>query len=57
MRGHSFNIYAAREGEIVTHRITWTPDDQGRVRQHWQMSPDAGESWQDLFDGLYTRKK
>lgn len=44
-----------REGEEVLHRITWTPDDQVRVRQHWQMSPDSGESWQDLFDGLYTR--
>ncbi len=27
------------------------------VRQHWQVSKDAGESWQDAFDGLYTKQK
>ena len=28
-----------RDGDPITHRITWTPLDDGRVRQHWQGSP------------------
>lgn len=36
------------------HRISWTPLDDGRVRQHWEVSQDQGESWSDVFDGFYT---
>lgn len=43
------------KGEEITHRITWTPLDDGRVRQHWQTSAD-GEQWNDAFDGYYQRK-
>jgi len=35
-------------------RITWTPLDDGRVRQHWQASTDGGTTWSDLFDGYYA---
>jgi hypothetical protein len=38
------------------HRITWTPLDGGRVRQHWESSADAGATWSTLFDGLYARR-
>ena len=44
-----------REGDPITHRISWTPLDDGRVRQHWAVSPDAGETWHEVFDGYYTR--
>jgi hypothetical protein len=40
----------------VTDRIVWTPLEDGRVRQVWDMSSDGGRSWQLLFDGLYTRR-
>ncbi len=43
-----------RDGEPITHRITWTPLDDGRVRQHWQVTSD-GETWNDVFVGLYSR--
>lgn len=43
-----------RDGEPITHRITWTPLEDGRVRQHWEVSAD-GDSWNDVFVGLYTR--
>jgi hypothetical protein len=43
-----------RDGDPITHRIAWTPLDGGRVRQHWQVSAD-GETWNDVFMGLYTR--
>ncbi len=38
------------------NQITWTPNDDGSVRQHWEVSSDEGESWSTIFDGLYTKK-
>lgn len=42
------------DGGSVTHRITWTPNGDGSVRQHWETSTD-GEEWNTAFDGLYVR--
>jgi len=39
---------------IATHRITWTPNEDGSVRQQWDVSKD-GQSWTTLFDGLYEK--
>ncbi|TJY58827.1 DUF1579 domain-containing protein [Sinimarinibacterium sp. CAU 1509] len=39
----------------VRDRITWTPNADGSVRQHWQSSLDDGKTWQTVFDGLYRR--
>lgn len=36
------------------HRITWTPNDDGSVRQLWETSLDEGASWSVLFDGRYV---
>ncbi len=36
------------------HRITWTPNADGTVRQQWQQSED-GEAWEDVFDGRYAK--
>ena len=36
-------------------RITWTPNDDGSVRQHWEVSADGGGSWRTAFDGEYRR--
>lgn len=41
--------------QAVKHRITWTPNADGSVRQFWQ-STDAHGKWSTTFDGLYTRK-
>ncbi len=38
------------------NRITWTPNKDGSVRQHWEASADQGKTWQTAFDGLYRRK-
>ena len=47
----------ARDGSgMATHRISWTPNPDGTVRQLWEASKDAGENWTALFDGLYTPK-
>lgn len=37
----------------VTDRISWTDNPDGTVRQLWELSTDAGVTWQVLFDGLY----
>jgi hypothetical protein len=37
------------------HRITWTPNVDGSVRQLWE-STDAKGEWTVAFDGKYTRK-
>lgn len=46
-----------RTGNPITNRITWYDNEDGTVRQHWQISTDGGATWQNAFDGLYTRKK
>ena len=42
-------------GDTVVERITWSPMEDGRVRQHWQASTDEGENWTEVFDGYYQR--
>lgn len=39
----------------TTNRVTWTPNEDGSVRQHWESSSDGGETWATVFDGTYTR--
>lgn len=37
-------------------KITWTPLENGDVRQWWESSDDGGRSWKTLFNGIYSRK-
>ena len=37
-------------------KITWTPRDDGSVRQHWTSSQDGGATWTTAFDGIYRKK-
>ena len=46
---------AEKPGETTLQRITWTPASDGSLRQLWEASKDAGESWATVFDGRYTR--
>lgn len=39
------------------NRVTWTALDDGRVRQHWQVSTDKGTTWSTPFDGYYAPSK
>lgn len=45
-----------RAGGEVQDRITWTPNEDGSVRQHWEQSTDGGTTWQTAFDGHYVKK-
>lgn len=40
----------------VLHQISWTPLDDGRVKQHWRASGDEGKTWKDVFIGFYNKK-
>lgn len=42
------------DGNNVIHRISWTPNADSSVRQHWETSTD-GETWVTAFDGLYVK--
>ncbi len=42
-----------REGDPIRHRISWTPLEDGRVRQHWEVARNG--EWQDVFVGLYVK--
>jgi hypothetical protein len=44
-------------GKPTMERITWTPNPDGTVRQHWEQSTDGGKTWTAAFDGLYRKKK
>ena len=44
------------DGKTVTSRITWTPNPDGSVRQHWEQSEDEGKTWQTSFDGTYRHR-
>lgn len=39
----------------VLDRISWEPLPDGRVRQVWEVSTDGGETWEEIFVGLYSR--
>jgi hypothetical protein len=42
------------EGRPVKHRITWTPNADGSVRQHWETAAEDGQ-WKTTFDGTYRK--
>lgn len=43
------------DGRVTKHRISWTPNADGSVRQLWE-STDAHDAWQVAFDGKYIRQ-
>jgi hypothetical protein len=42
-------------GAPARHRIAWTPNADGSVRQHWQVLKNPQREWETVFDGLYQR--
>lgn len=45
----------SRDGSTVRHRITWTREGEGDVRQLWEISRDGGRTFEVFFDGRYHR--
>ena len=48
-------ITYASNGVTNAFRGTWTPLEDGSVRQYFQESTDDGVTWQDWFEGFYRR--
>lgn len=44
-----------RQGNPVRNRITWSLNDDGSVRQIWQVATGADGDWQTAFDGQYRK--
>ena len=43
-------------GQATVNRITWTPNDDGSVRQLWEVLIDDSD-WSVAFDGVYQKTK
>ena len=52
LKGNEMVLQSGPDAPSI-NRITWTPNEDGSVRQHWQVSKDRGKSWSTLFDGEY----
>jgi hypothetical protein len=48
------NLPGKKDAQQV-NEITWTPNADGSVRQHWRVSADGGTTWTTSFDGKYVR--
>ncbi len=46
---------AGKKDPNVVNEISWTPNPDGSVRQHWRTSKDGGKTWTTAFDGKYVR--
>ncbi len=46
--------YVGKKG-INRFRGTWTPLEDGRVRQFFEESKDQGKSWNPWFEGFYSK--
>jgi hypothetical protein len=44
-----------KAGGTLHDRITWTPQRDGSVRQHWEVMKPGQPAWETVFDGLYKR--
>jgi len=55
LKGNSM-VLSTTAGKDSIQRITWTPLDDGRVRQHWEATEDAGKTWATVFDGYYAKR-
>ena len=49
-------LLVGRGGGSQPFRGTWTPHDDGSVRQHFEISSDGGRTWATWFDGRYVRR-
>lgn len=55
LQGTSMVLSSTGDAQNV-QRITWTPLEDGRVRQLWESTTDAGKTWTTVFDGYYSRR-
>ncbi|MGD2045232.1 MAG: hypothetical protein PVJ80_06430 [Gemmatimonadota bacterium] len=59
LRGDSMVLegtLTSTQGRSQPFRGTWTPNPDGSVRQHFEISEDDGRTWSTWFDGRYVRQ-
>ena len=47
------SVHYVQSGDHRPFRGTWTPLEDGVVRQHFEESQDGGDTWATWFDGYY----
>ena len=47
----------ARGGGTQLNRISYVPNEDGTVRQLWEVSTDRGTTWTVSFNGIYRRAR
>ena len=50
-------VLQSAESNGAFHRVTWTPNPDGTVRQFWESTSDGGKTFTVAFDGLYRKKR
>jgi len=50
-------VLATNTDPMQINRVTWTPLEDGRVRQYWKATTDGGKNWTTVFDGYYARRE
>ena len=45
------------QGAWQHHKLTFTLNTDGSVRQLWESSTDSGTTWNRVFDGLYRKRQ
>jgi hypothetical protein len=48
--------YTTPDGKTADGIMTFTPGDDGTIRQVWKDSTDNGKTWTTEFDGIYKKK-
>jgi hypothetical protein len=53
---YTATTHDAASGAATLHKLTFTPNADGSVRQFWESSMDNGETWTVAFDGHYAKQ-
>ena len=51
---HFEGVHIYPDGRVELYRMTFTPQENGHVRQFIEQSKDDGATWSTWFDGLYV---
>jgi hypothetical protein len=46
----------ARDGTRIRHRVRWSVEPDGRIRQRWDTRRGDNPEWTLVFEGLYQRR-
>lgn len=57
MMRYTATTHDPASGAATLHKLTFTRNDDGSVRQFWETSGDDGATWQVAFDGHYAPRE